>query len=202
MLLIIPAIISSYLLGSIPPGYILVRLLRGIDIRQHGSGNIGATNVARILGKPAGMTVLLLDILKGFLATTLIANIFGVEEIIGRLALAVAVVCGHNWTIFLKFRGGKGVATTIGAIAGLALVIPGLRPVFLLSLLVWLVVFLLSKIVGLASIASSVSLTLFMVLFKQPAELVVLGLVFCVFIIVRHKSNIISMLDKNIPSKK
>ena len=193
---IILAILLSYLLGSIPSGYVLVKLLRGVDIREHGSGNIGATNVSRILGKPAGVTVLLIDILKGFLATTFIANSFGIEGILILIVLAIAVVCGHNWTIFLKFRGGKGVATSIGAVAGLAVSIPGLRPVLLLSLLVWLGVFLRFKVVAVASMASAVSLAIFMVVFKQPLELIILGLIFCVFIILRHKSNIINMLYK------
>ena len=95
---IILSIIASYLVGSIPTAYLFGRL-KGIDIRQHGSGNVGATNAFRVLGRGVGTIVLLLDILKGVIATALIADIFGLTSIFYRVVLGLVVVAGHNWTI-------------------------------------------------------------------------------------------------------
>lgn len=112
MLWIIITICASYLLGSIPTAYIFGRLLKGIDIRDFGSGNVGATNALRVLGKPVGITVLIIDILKGVLAVALLGNLLSAKvsflppEIL-RVMSGLCAIAGHNWTIFLNFKGGK-----------------------------------------------------------------------------------------------
>ncbi|NQT00124.1 MAG: glycerol-3-phosphate acyltransferase, partial [Candidatus Omnitrophica bacterium] len=129
--MLVLTIIVAYLLGSIPTGYIFARLLRGIDIRSFGSGNFGATNVFRVVSPAAGVAVLVLDILKGVISVTVLADYAlnssaGLDPVLVRLVLGVVAVCGHNWTAFLKFKGGKGVATTAGALLGLSFKIPEL----------------------------------------------------------------------------
>ena len=185
----------SYFLGAIPTAYIAGRLLKGIDIRKHGSGNVGATNVFRVLGKWPGIVVLVLDILKGVLAVTIVGDIFGLTEVGQRVLLALVVVAGHNWTVFLDFKGGKGIATSLGALIGLTIKIVFIRPVLFFTLLIWLVVFLSTGFVSLASIIAAVFLPIIMALTSQAFPLVVLGAIFCVFVVARHRPNIKRLWD-------
>jgi acyl phosphate:glycerol-3-phosphate acyltransferase len=145
-------LIAGYLLGSIPTGYLVARAKR-VDIRSVGSGNIGATNVFRVLGKGPGVFVLLADALKGF------AAVFWLPAVVLQFAAgdatwlpaigAVAAVLGHNYTCWLGFKGGKGIATSAGALAGL---VPW---AFVIILVTWLVVFAASRYVSLASICAA-----------------------------------------------
>ena len=192
---IILGIIVSYLIGSIPTAYIFGRLLRGIDIRKFGSGNVGATNALRVLGKPAGITVLLLDMLKGLLVV-----VFWGDFIISRTALisgeliyivlGLSCICGHNWTIFLRFKGGKGVATTFGTLLGLGAKIAGLKLIVGLAISTWLVIFIFTRIVSLASISTAISLPIYMSIFKQSPALIFLSVILALSIILRHRSNL------------
>ena len=193
------AIISAYLLGSIPTAYIYGKLYKGIDIRQHGSGNVGATNVFRVLGKKPGIIVLLLDVLKGVIAVAVAADIFGLTENIYRLVLAICVVSGHNWTIFLKFKGGKGIATSLGVLIGLTIKIISIRPVLLFTLLIWVISFFISNIISLASMIAAICLPFIMIFTNQPFEIVCLGVVFCIFVVVRHRPNIKRLLSGQEP---
>jgi glycerol-3-phosphate acyltransferase PlsY len=192
---IILAITISYLIGSIPTAYIFGRLLKGIDIRNFGSGNVGATNAMRVLGKPAGISVLLIDILKGFLVVVGVGAVFAPRiSIISSqtlsLILGLAAICGHNWTIFLGFRGGKGVATTFGVLLGLALKIPGLYLIILLLVLVWVVVFAVARIISVASVITALALPIFIFYFRPSRALWVLSLLLSLIVILRHKSNL------------
>ena len=180
----------SYFLGAIPTAYIAGRMLKDIDIRKHGSGNVGATNVFRVLGQGPGIVVLVLDILKGVVAVTLVGDIFTLNQVWHRVLLALVAVIGHNWTIFLDFKGGKGIATSLGALIGLTIKIAAIRPVLLFTLLVWLAVFLLTGFVSLASIVAAVFLPIVMALTNQTFPLVVLGAILCVFVVARHRPNI------------
>jgi glycerol-3-phosphate acyltransferase PlsY len=192
---IIIGIISSYLLGSIPTAYIFGRILKGIDIRKFGSGNVGATNALRVLGKGPGITVLLLDMLKGVVAVVFLGDILAIrilnfpDETL-RIVLGLACICGHNWTLFLRFKGGKGVATTLGVLLGLALKIPALKIVFGLVILTWLISFLLARIVSVASLIAGVSLPFFTLIFRQSLTTVFSSTLICLLIILRHKSNL------------
>jgi glycerol-3-phosphate acyltransferase PlsY len=170
--------------------YIFGRVLKGIDIREHGSGNMGATNAFRVLGKWPGTMVLILDILKGVIPVTLLANAFGQSAALSLVIISLAAVAGHNWTVFLGFKGGKGMATSLGVLIGLAMQLPGLRIVLGLATLTWLVLFLLFGFVSLASIAAVIVLPVLMVVFEAPFSMKVMAIVLCVFIVFRHRSNI------------
>ncbi len=180
----------AYLVGAIPTGYWCGRLLKGIDIREHGSKNMGATNVFRVIGKGPGIIVLMTDVLKGMVATTLIPSLFGLSDPLPLVLCGVAAVAGHNWTIFLGFKGGKGVATSLGVLLGLAMVIPGMRPVLFFTLATWAGLFLGFGYVSLASVAAAVALPIFMVIFNAPFVLKAMSILLCLFIVFRHRSNI------------
>ena len=185
----------AYLLGSIPTAYLAGKFCKGIDIRQHGSKNVGATNVFRVLGKGPGIVVLVVDILKGVLAVTLIPALLGLGQVAHFILLGLAAVCGHNWTVFLRFKGGKGVATSLGVLIGLTISIASMRFIVLLCVLVWLGVFVGFGYVSLASIVSVFCLPFLMVAFSQSVELVILGVVFCFLVIWRHRPNIRRLLE-------
>ena len=179
--------IIGYLLGAISFAVIIARR-QGVDIFKEGSGNPGATNVKRILGKKWGHAVFALDALKGFTATVLPLMVYGDD----RLAIIglIAAILGHSFSVFLKFRGGKGVATTIGGLLVL------MCPVLLVGLVVWLIIFYTKKVVGLASIFFAVSLPLsayFIYGTEDPRFY--LGVVLALFIVGRHRSNIIRMFS-------
>ena len=142
--------LGAFLLGSIPTGYLVARA-KGVDIRQHGSGNIGATNVFRTLGKPLGIFVFVIDALKGFAAVWLASRFGGGSDWAGIVA-AVATIAGHNYTPWLGFKGGKGIATSAG-------VLLALMPWAVLAIaVVWIVVFQISRYVSLASICAAAAL--------------------------------------------
>jgi len=188
--MIMIGIILSYLIGSIPTAYIFGKMLKGIDIRQHGSGNVGATNVFRVLGKKPGIAVLLLDIFKGVIAVVLVSDLLGLTEVIHRVILAVMVVCGHNWTVFLKFKGGKGIATSLGVLIGLTIKIAVIRPVLIWVVLIWILCFLTTRIISVSSIIATTCLPIIMVLTNQEITIICLGIMFCIFVVLRHKANI------------
>ncbi|MDO8662576.1 MAG: glycerol-3-phosphate 1-O-acyltransferase PlsY [Candidatus Omnitrophota bacterium] len=194
MLWTVLGIIISYFIGSIPTAYIFGRLIKGVDIRKFGSGNVGATNALRLLGKGWGITVLVLDILKGFLPVIFLYNILGSKSNLSLetfcILIGVSCICGHNWTIFLRFKGGKGVATTLGVFLGLSVIIPGLKIVLGLTILVWLVTFMIRRVISLASILAALSFPLFAILFRQSPGLTFISILLAAFIIFRHKSNI------------
>ena len=192
------AVVLSYLIGSIPTAYIFGKLMKGIDIRAHGSGNVGATNAFRVLGKKAGSTVLALDILKGIIPVVFVAG-FLAPYALGHIAAAVAAVCGHNWTCFLNFKGGKGIATTLGVLIGLTVVIPSARPAVALCVLGWGLSFLVTRIVSVSSLLAAVLLPVLMLVFNAPTSVVMLSLVFCVFVVMRHQPNIHRLLTGQEP---
>lgn len=198
MLRITLGILISYLVGSIPWAYIFGRLLKGIDIRQFGSGNVGATNALRVLGRGPGIVVLVLDILKGVLTVV----ILGQTEILS-IVFGLCCICGHNWTVFLKFKGGKGVATTLGVLLGLAIKISGLRLILGLLAITWLSVFAFSKIISLSSVVTAIVFPVYTVLFKrflkQPNVLICLSIILSILIILRHKSNLKRLLQGKEP---
>jgi len=201
---IIAALIISYLLGSIPTAYLFGRILKGVDIRKIGSGNVGATNAMRALGKGPGIAVLLLDILKGFIVVVFLGDLFSGKTILLesqnlRIIMGLCSICGHNWTIFLRFKGGKGIATTFGVLLGLALRLPGLSMVISILVLTWMAVFMVSRIVSLASIAAAIALPVSILFFKQPALLTAAGIILCVFVLIRHKSNLLRILQGKEP---
>ena len=187
--------ILSYLIGSIPTAYLLGRWLKGIDIREHGSGNVGATNAFRVLGKGPGIAVLLIDVIKGIISTTLIANMWGINDTFILVILGLITVAGHNWTIFLNFHGGKGIATTLGVLIGLTIQLSGLRPVLLVVVGVWVILFLVFGYVSLASLFAAVALPISMVMVRAPLGMIIMSIILCLFIVYRHLSNIKRLLQ-------
>jgi glycerol-3-phosphate acyltransferase PlsY len=189
--------LAAYLLGSIPTGF-LVAKARGIDIRTVGSGNIGATNVFRFLGKPAGIFVLFADALKGWLAvvgvTWVVIQAFHLsQDQVTKEWLAIcAGVCailGHNFTCWLHFKGGKGVATSAGVLTALV-------PLSLIIILgVWIVVFALSRYVSLASICASFTLPFAAWLTHQSVTMIAITAALAVLAIYKHKANIKRLLN-------
>jgi acyl phosphate:glycerol-3-phosphate acyltransferase len=189
--------ISSYLIGSIPSGYLVART-QGVDIRQHGSRNIGATNVLRVMGKKWGYLVFLCDSSKGFLAVklgTLFAAHSLLSPVAGGVIAAIACILGHNYTVWLGFKGGKGIATSGGVVLAL---FPFLV-IFCLAL-VWVVVFYVSKYVSLASLTAAVALpvAVFLIARKSGGDFWTLfgfSLLLCVLAVWRHQSNITRLLN-------
>ena len=180
---------AAYVLGSVPTGYWLAKGAKGLDIRRHGSGNIGASNVGRVLGKAWGMAVLVFDILKGSLAVLLGQAVFysafsHVSVDLYKILCAVAAVCGHNWSIFLGFQGGKGVATSAGALLGVT-PLP-----LILSVVAWGAVAKLSSYVCLASIGSALAYSLLICFFKTSTEIRIFGWMLAIMMIIKHRSNI------------
>ena len=189
--------VLSYFIGSIPSGYLVARS-QGVDIRQHGSRNIGATNVLRVMGKKWGYLVFLCDSSKGFLAVKLgflIAAHSLQSSVLGEVIAAIACILGHNYTLWLGFKGGKGIATSGGVILALFPI-----AVICCIAIVWIVVFYSSKYVSLASIAAAVALPFSVFLFvpKTGTEFwVVFGfsLLVCVLAVWRHQSNIVRLMN-------
>lgn len=187
ILSILLVLVVGYLLGSISFA-VLVARTQGVDILKVGSGNPGATNVKRVLGSRLGNTVFFLDVLKGYIAAGWPLLFLGASEseslALGILGL-IAAIAGHSFSCFLKFKGGKGVATTMGGLAAL-------MPLVLLGgLIVWVVVFYTSRIVAIASIAFAVSLPLGAFYAYGALDLRFgLGVLLALLIILRHRSNI------------
>ena len=178
------AILAAYLIGGIPFGYIIVRLKTGRDVRSLGSGNIGATNVLRTTGRAVAVITLLLDIAKGFCAVWLMAWASG-DSPVWMSAAALAVMAGHAYPIFLKFKGGKAVASFIGAFLYLT-------PIALLAVLILFVVIVAStRYISLGSIvaAGTFPVGVWMIL-HPPAAVVVAAFVAGAFVVIRHKANI------------
>ena len=189
----------AYFCGALPFGYWAGRL-KGIDIRQHGSKNIGATNVIRVLGKKIGIPVFILDVLKGALPTMVaewwMQNRYpdepGTATLVAVLCAAAAVL-GHTFTFWLGFKGGKGVATTAGGLLGL-------EPLALvIGLAAWIITFYASRYVALASIVAAIVLPIAMavlMIYRDRLNWVLLGfgIVMGVLVIVRHRANIARMI--------
>ncbi len=188
-MLIIISLIICYLIGSIPTSYIFGKILGGVDIRQYGSGNVGATNVYRVVGKLPGILVLIIDILKGLICVTLLPNLFlrlgiPMNPEVYKMALGFTAVVGHDWTVFLKFKGGKGVATSTGVLIGIA------PNILVFGLIVWVVIFIWKRYVSLASISSAVSIPIFFSIMSYPVSYVIFSSLICAIMVYKHLPNI------------
>lgn len=199
VLIFIAAVVTAYLIGSLPTGFLMTRIFKGVDIRGAGSKNVGATNVYRVAGKLPGLLTLIIDIGKGVLVVTVITSVYysflgEVDYIFFKCLLGLIAICGHIWSVFLKFKGGKGVATTIGVACILA-------PIPLaLSLAVWLIVFIPTNYVSLGSLLFGLSLPIFSLVFNEPFYVVVFCVIICILNSYKHKDNI-SRLLKGVENK-
>ncbi len=190
------AALAGYLLGSIPTGY-LVAAARGLDIRSVGSGNIGATNVFRYLGVPAGIFVLLSDAFKGWLAVVVVTRILSswlqmpgglLEREWMTIIAGLSAILGHNYTCWLHFKGGKGIATSAGVLLAL---VPW---AFLMILGIWIIIFALTRYVSLASICAAAALPFSAWLTRQSSTIVLIMALMGALAIYKHKANIQRLL--------
>lgn len=182
----------SYLAGSFPAGYLAARLIRGVDIRTFGSGNVGATNVGRLMGKKWAVAVTLADMIKASLGM-LLARAAGADDPLLLSCAGFAGVCGHNFPLWLRFRGGKGVASTYGVVFFLN---PPLS--FILAPAGGLVWFLLLRLRGYVSLASLISLWIlpvFSLLLKMPLPFTFLIVFLAALSTIRHRENINRLLQ-------
>ena len=196
MINIITAFLSAYLLGSLPTSFIMGKLIKKIDIRQHGSGNVGATNALRVLGTKIGIITLIIDIGKGIAAVWLGKLLVPQPANILLIGFGLFAILGHVFTIFLNFRGGKGVATSAGVFIAL---IP--MPVAV-TLAVFIITVWLSRYVSLGSIVAAVTLFLVELYLNirndfADKEFLIFVFIIAVFIIIRHKSNLKRIISGN-----
>lgn len=176
------ALLLCYFLGAIPFG-VIVGKMRGVDVRTVGSGNSGATNVWRTLGPAAGASVFGLDVLKGLAAPFIAHALIGPHEYTWIAVCAAMSIIGHTFSVFLKFRGGKGIATGLGAALGL-MPIPAL-----IAFAIWGLVLLLSRMISVASIAACIALPTLALLFNVPTPYVVVIAIIALLAIVKHIPN-------------
>ncbi len=199
MLSILVIIILSYVIGSFPTSIIVGRLLKGIDIREHGSGNAGGTNVFRVLGPIPGIFVMLFDAFKGFAATFWLSNIVidavALEPGIVMIIAGVSAILGHIWTIFAGFKGGKGVGTAAGMLAAL------FPKALLVCLIIFFIVLFSSKIVSLSSMSAAIALPITLTIFRYVLNMDVLlslylfSFIAAALILFTHRSNIKRLLN-------
>ncbi|MBN2483770.1 MAG: glycerol-3-phosphate 1-O-acyltransferase PlsY [Candidatus Omnitrophica bacterium] len=190
------ALVISYLVGSIPFGYLIARGVGGLDIRQHGSGNIGATNVTRVIGKKWGVLVFILDFLKGFIVVPLLMLVAKDCPIGIYVLVTFAAVAGHNWTIFLRFKGGKGVSTSAGGICGLCVPFPVLIIPLCAGIVSWILLFYGFKYVSLSSLSAAGIFFVSALFTPLPWEIKGFCFFIFIFIVARHHKNITSLLSQ------
>lgn len=199
--------IIGYFLGSIPNALWIGKVFKGVDVREHGSKNTGSTNAARVLGAKLGILTLILDISKGAIPTllallthsNLFENMTSIQGIDGIL-VGISAILGHSFSMFLKFKGGKAVATTVGVFLVL---VPN---ALLMAAVVFFTVFFITKYVSLSSIIGAMTLPIFIYLLYRNIILTIFGLIIGILIVIKHKSNIERLLNgtesKFTPKKK
>ncbi|OIO73985.1 MAG: acyl-phosphate glycerol 3-phosphate acyltransferase [Elusimicrobia bacterium CG1_02_37_114] len=180
-------LVGSYLIGSIPFAYIITKTARGIDIRNFGSGNPGATNVFRVAGKTYGLITLMFDFLKG-LITVSVTKLFYPDLISISIICGLLSIIGHNWPVWLKFRGGKGFATSLGVLLGL------IPLVTFFGLITFVIIFILTKYVSLSSVLSSIVVIAMCWIKREQLILCLFVSLTGLMIIIRHRPNIVRLL--------
>ena len=193
ILKIMAMIAVSYLLGAIPTGFIIGKLIKKIDIREFGSGNVGAANAFRVLGVIPGIITLIIDIAKGLICAGIIASFFHRGHPaqfynLFQIIAGISAIVGHNWTVFLDFKGGKGVATSAGVFLAISPI------AILLCAAVWGICALLTRYVSLSSMIAAISLPIFIGVFNFRVWNLVFGIIAAAFVVIRHKGNIERLL--------
>jgi glycerol-3-phosphate acyltransferase PlsY len=177
-------VVLSYLLGAVPFGFLMCRWIKGVDVREVGSGNIGATNAMRVLGAPLGLTAFFLDVLKGYVPAAFLAR----GDPSWQVACAGAAVCGHVWPVYLRFKGGKAVATGCGAILAIDPLI------VLYAGLVWLVCLVGAGWVSVSSMAMGLAFPAAAWWRGQPLVVILGTSLLTLLILVRHRSNMVRLM--------
>lgn len=187
--------LAAYLLGSIPFGLVVGRVVRGVDLRQVGSGNIGAANAFRSLGAPLGVAVLALDAVKGYLPVTLAGTMFALLGRAGspcpataQVLVGVSAIVGHNSSIYLRFKGGKGIATMFGVLLAMS------PTATLVAALVWAVALALTRYASVGSLCAAASIPVYFAWSGAPSPHLMFGVVACAMAFVRHRSNIRNLI--------
>jgi glycerol-3-phosphate acyltransferase PlsY len=180
-------IIASYFIGAIPTGVVLAKAFSGKDIRQEGSGNIGATNVTRVLGKKLGALTLVGDLLKGFLPVWIGSYLVSSLNVV--CLMGCAAFLGHLFPVYLKFKGGKGVATALGVFLYLSPI------VILIEIIIFVFVVGIWKYVSLGSLIAAASMPLLLLIIGPPKPVVLLSMAFALLIFTKHKANIQRLLS-------
>jgi len=191
---VVAAILLSYVVGSIPFGVVVGKLFYHVDVRQHGSGNVGTTNVFRVLGKRAGVVVLVCDMLKGYIPAFIAAYFLRETNPWLVIVIAAAPVVGHMYSVFLKGRGGKGVATGAGVVIALIPLAGGIIAV------VWVTIILTTRYVSLASLVATALVPVFVFALGDPLPYLIAALLVTVGIFWAHRGNI-SRLFKGTESR-
>lgn len=198
MIFFLLMVVVAYLVGSFPTSIIVGKLLRGIDIRQHGSGNAGGTNVFRVLGAGPGIFVMAFDVFKGFAATFWVSHIAAgklpLEGGLLMLTAGIAAIVGHIWTVFAGFRGGKGVGTAAGMLLAL------FPKALVVCLVVFFMMLLITRIVSVSSMTAAVALPITLTVFRTvlhwpvATSLYIFSFFAAILIIFTHRSNIQRLL--------
>jgi glycerol-3-phosphate acyltransferase PlsY len=178
-------LVFAYLIGAIPFGVVVGKLFYHVDVRQHGSGNVGTTNVFRVLGKKAGVVVLVCDMLKGFIPAFIAAQLFNPWAAI---FIAAAPVVGHMFSIFLKGRGGKGVATGAGVVAALVPL------AFLIILVIWLTLVVTTRYVSVASLVAAFLVPVLVIAFDHPLPYEIAAVLVSIIVWWAHRGNIARLI--------
>lgn len=194
-MILIFSMFIAYLVGSIPTGYLVARFKTNTDLRGFGSGSTGATNVLRAAGKLAALLTLIIDVLKGYVAATILPIMMYTFRLDIPLAqycaiMGLCAVIGHNWPVFLKFKGGKGIATSAGVLLGIA------PAPLLVGLCVWLLVFVFSKIVSVSSIIAAITIPIAAYMLNVGVEARILTIVLAALTVIRHHGNIRRIIKK------
>jgi len=188
-------VISAYLIGSVPTAYVLFKIKKSDDIRKYGSGNVGGTNVIRTLGASWGIITIVIDVIKGFIPV-LIAYIIYPEDLVLIAIVSVAAVLGHRFPIYIKFKGGKAIATTFGVIIGVSALPYVSNPVWMKILPIfiilgtWGIVFAISRIVSLGSLIASIITPVSFYLTRYPWAIVIASFFWVLVTIIGHWENI------------
>lgn len=209
MVAIAVAALAAYILGSIPFSYLAGRIFAGIDLRQHGSGNLGASNTFRILGARAAVAVLVLDVAKGFVPVYMAPIANNMQGLLAlrpmgdhwlMLVAALFAVLGHMFSLFLRFSGGKGIATSAGAFMALS------PWAFMAAFLVWLLVFVATRIVSAGSISAALALPVIVLLLQRTGlanrhwSLLALSCAIAIVVLIKHRGNISRLLAGEEPA--
>lgn len=182
---ILPAVIG-YLIGNFATSYLIGKITKNIDIREHGSGNAGATNTFRVLGVKAGILVFVFDVLKGVLATLI--GLWLTGDKLGAVLSGGMAVIGHNWPVLLNFKGGKGIASSFG------LILTMFPTIGLILFVIAVALIAATKYVSLGSISAAILFPILLVIFSQPPAIILIGTILALIALYRHRENISRLL--------
>lgn len=197
----IALVIGSYLFGAFPTAYVFHKIKKGGDIRKHGSGNVGGTNIIRTVGIYSGIATIIIDMLKGFIPILIIYFTYP-DDLILLSIVTVSTILGHDFPIYIKFKGGKGIATSFGAIVGVSALQFFNNPVWLeilpifIILFTWAIIFLIFRIVSVGSLAAAAATPFVFFFTKYPLSIVIAAACWSLLVFITHRENIKRLIRK------